>query len=273
MVRRMQDGRLVDVGPNISNVNTNTGCTTRANFSTVQLGVPAMGAGNIQFAGGPNMQNPFVGGDSGLRTGNLWGPERDKNFWTARAEGLIPNPEHRAMKLLASVCDEERFSLYCYTGSIAAMGNVTKHLYIVRRYCSVSELEDGRVIQGWCVVTRDRHLIPETDHVLALKSLIEGEELFFRATGNRTGWGLEGGGVRDPYRVPFLPEAHRSPNQEIVECEDIPAKLKTMQWKAWLSYNAVLHKARWKLEEMSQGPVRVDPQLQALRERLQGMAY
>lgn len=268
MVRQMRNGRLEDVAVNVS--NTQTGCTTGSNFTTVQLGVPAMGPGNLQYAGGPNIG--FVPGDSGLRTGNLWGPERDRDFWTARAEGLVPDPERRAMRLLASVCDEERFSLYCYTGSIAAMGNVTKHLYLVRRYCSVSELEDGRVIQGWCVVTRDRHLIPETDHVLALKSLIEGEELFFRATGNRTGWGLEGGGIRDPYRVPFLPEPHRSPNEEIAQGEDIPAKLKTMEWRAWLGYNAVLHKARWQLEEMSK-PRRVDPELQPLRNRLQGLAY
>jgi hypothetical protein len=108
---------------------------------------------------------------------------------------------------------------------------------------------------------------------------------------------LEKGGIRDPYRVPFLPEAQqspnqeiedcedipkkleamkwqpqRSPNQEIGECEDIPKKLEAMKWKAWLSYNAVVHMGRWRLEEMAAEPKKVDPQLQALRDRLQGLA-
>lgn len=265
MVRRLVEGRLVDVAPNID-INTNGTGTVGSVWTTANVTLQAGGLGNVQY-GGPNIA---FGLDSGFRTGNLWGPERDKDFWTARAEGLVPNPEQRAMKLLASVCDEERFSLYCYTGSIAAMGNVTKRLYMVKRYYSVTEIEDGRVIQGWCVVTRDRHLIPETDHVLALKSLIEGEELFFRATGNRMGGQVEEGGLRNPHRVPFLPEAQPSPNQEIEECEDIPKKLEAMRWKAWLSYNAVLHMGRWRLEEMVEGPRKVDPQLQALRDRLQG---
>jgi len=164
---------------------------------------------------------------------HLWGPDRNLDFWTARAAGLVLEPERRAMKLLASECDEERFALYCHIGMIAALGNLTKHLYIVRRYTTVVELSDGRPIQGWCVVTRDRHVIPETDHVLALKSLIEGEEYSFRATGNRVGTPvIETGGIEDPYQRPFMPKTQEDPkNSVLAVCEKMRDDLASMKWK------------------------------------------
>src|SRR5579871_261788 len=168
--------------------------------------IGAAGGGNIQIAApgfgiAQGFGHQYAGfGQDSMSGGILWGPKRDLDYWTAREAGLVPEPERRAMKLFASECDEERFSLYCHLGTVAALGSMTRHIYIVRRYKTVVEVVDGQVVGGWCVVTRDRHVTPETDHVLTLKSLIEGEEYSFRDTGNSVSYGLEEGKVSDPYR-------------------------------------------------------------------------
>lgn len=115
----------------------------------------------------------------------LWGPGKGLDFWTARARGLVHAEEERAVTLLARICDERRFSFYCLSGMLPAMGNVTRRTYLVRRFTTVLELDAGLPVAAWCIVTRDRGWIPETDHVVTLKNLLEGEELAFRATGNR----------------------------------------------------------------------------------------
>ncbi len=118
----------------------------------------------------------------------LWGPKKDLDFWAARKAGLVPPGEARAMQLLSSISDEKRFSFYCLSGHFPALGSMTKRLYMVRRFTTVLELDDGRPSATWCILTRDRGYIPESDHVLALRTLIEGEELAFRKTGNRSGY-------------------------------------------------------------------------------------
>lgn len=239
---------------------TGTSVFTNTNTANITFGGQQLYVNNQQFAG--------VQMAGGGYQSNLWGPERDLDYWTARAAGLVPEPERRAMKLLASECDEERFSLYCHIGSIAALGNLTRHLYIVRRYCTVRETADGRDIQDWCVMTRDRHLIPETDHVLALKSVIEGEEYSFRATGNRVGWGTEGRHLPDPYRRSFLPESHpEGQNQEIEDWESLPKRIQDMKWQMWFRYHSQVERWKTRIEpprQMSQQEF----QLQELRNRL-----
>lgn len=116
--------------------------------------------------------------------GELWGPSRNLDYWAALKGGAVEPEERRAVALLASMTDERRFSAYCVTGQLAAMGNVTKRIYVIRRYATVLELEDGRPKASWCINGPDRYDIPETDHVVLMRNLIEGEELAFRMTGN-----------------------------------------------------------------------------------------
>lgn len=191
------------------------------------------------------VQGGFLGTQS--YSSNLWGPDRDLDFWTARESGLVSEPELRAMKLLASMCDEKRFAFYCHEGFIAALGNVTKHLYLVRRYARVQETVDGRVLNEWCVTTRDQHQIPETDVVLALKSLIEGEELFFRETGNRFAWGVIQKNS-DPYRMSFVdPKERITENEPITDFESVPAGMKSMRWQMWFRYHAMIEQSKFKM--------------------------
>jgi hypothetical protein len=114
----------------------------------------------------------------------LWGKDKQLDYWAALQAGQVPDPERRAMGLLASMSDERRFSFYCLSGMFPAMGNVTKRMYMVRRWTTVLELEDGRPRASWCILAQDRQLAPETDHVVAMKNLLEGSELHFREVGN-----------------------------------------------------------------------------------------
>lgn len=114
----------------------------------------------------------------------LWGKDKDLDYWTALQQSVVPAPEKRAMSLLASLSDERRFSFYCASGMFPAMGDVTKRIYMVRRWTTVLELEDGRPRASWCILTKDREVAPETDHVVAMKNILEGSELAFREVGN-----------------------------------------------------------------------------------------
>lgn len=132
------------------------------------------------------------------RPTTLWGPDKTLDYWAARRAGLVPSQETRAMQLLASMADERRFSFYCISGMFPAMGNVTRRTYLVRRFSTILELDAGVPVGAWCVVTQDRNAIPETDHVVAMKNLIEGEEMAVREIGNRTGWGISDGDIGFP---------------------------------------------------------------------------
>lgn len=114
----------------------------------------------------------------------LWGKDRDLDYWSALRDGVVPDAEKRAMILLASISDEQRFSFYCMSGMFPAMGNVTKRIYLVRRWTTVLELEDGAPRASWCILAQDRQIAPETDHVVAMKNVLEGNELAFRQIGN-----------------------------------------------------------------------------------------
>jgi hypothetical protein len=90
--------------------------------------------------------------------------------------------------------DEKRFSFYCVSGMFPALGDMTKRTYLVRRWTTVLELEDGRPRASWCILAQDRQIAPETDHVVAMKNLVEGSELHFREVGNAFHYS------NDPYR-------------------------------------------------------------------------
>jgi hypothetical protein len=147
----------------------------------------------------------------------LWGKDRSLNYWSAAREGAVPDAEKRAMGLLASISDEERFSFYCMAGMFPAMGNVTKRIYMIRRWTTVLELEDGRPRASWCILAQDRSIAPETDHVVAMKNILEGNELAFREVGNAFNYGHDPfrGRVEaktefmNPYLTPIGPDASR----------------------------------------------------------------
>lgn len=176
--------------------------------------------------------------------GNLWGPSKELDYWTARRADHIAPEERRAMALLASITDERRFSLYCMTGHMPAMGNVTKRMYLVRRFDRVLELEDGRPYQSWCIGAPDRSAIPETDHIVTMKNIIEGEELAFRDTGNMSpvygGVPHEEDSIRNPYTVSFLRGAAEGrENADFVDFMDVKKErdrmmdLYTFKKKMW----------------------------------------
>lgn len=131
----------------------------------------------------------------------LWGKDRDLDYWSALEASAVPDAEKRAMILLASMSDERRFSFYCLSGMFPAMGNVTKRIYLVRRWTTVLELEDGRPRASWCILAQDRQLAPESDHVVAMKNLLEGSELHFREVGNAFHYS------NDPFRGSVNPQA------------------------------------------------------------------
>lgn len=131
----------------------------------------------------------------------LWGKDRDLDYWAALQAGVVPDAEKRAMVLLASMSDERRFSFYCLSGMFPAMGNVTKRIYMVRRWTTVLELEDGRPRASWCILAQDRMLAPETDHVVAMKNILEGSEMNFREIGNAFHY------TNDPFRGRVDPQA------------------------------------------------------------------
>lgn len=150
--------------------------------------------------------------------GRLWGIGADLDYWTAQRRGEVEDAERRAVELLRRNTDPVRFGLYCLTGEIAAMGNVTKRTYLVRKHGGVVEIEDGRRVAGWCIHLHEWMHVPDTDNVIALRNVIEGEELAFIRTGhrNRAMVGLQSYGEGEPERPvgarnlaaePFVPDS------------------------------------------------------------------
>lgn len=168
----------------------------------------------------------------------MWGPKQDMDFWTALAEGEVPAPERRAVKLLRSISDSYRFSLYCYTARFPAMGNITKRTYMVQRCGSVDELHDGCIVASWCIHhERDFYSNtkePPTDEVIALKNLIEGSEEKLWKIGNRSkvGEGYVGFGPKGNLAFganPFEAAIGDMTSQDLVELTlDLPVE--TADW-------------------------------------------
>ena len=116
---------------------------------------------------------------------NAWGWDRNLTYWDAVRAGAVDPAERRAVALLASVIDEDRFGMYCVSGELPSMGNVTGRAYVVRRMAMAVETVDGTPVACWCAETEDHFLAPPTDRVVAIRSLIEGEETAFRHVANQ----------------------------------------------------------------------------------------
>jgi len=125
----------------------------------------------------------------------MWGEFHDSPYLVALAENpdFVPENEQRAMELMQSLCDPERFGIYIQTGCIHARGNLTGKIYRIEHGkghgAGCWELEDGKPQFYWCTTKSAETWkadIPDTDHVLTLKNMIEGEEARFRTIANRS---------------------------------------------------------------------------------------
>jgi hypothetical protein len=141
----------------------------------------------------------------------LWGKSGTLDYHTALEKREVPGPEQRAMDLLRRHCDEYRFSLYCMTGHLPALGNVTRRIYLVLKSGGLLELVDGQPVAWWCFsVGPFDNSIPDTDHVSVVHSLVEGEEVAFMHTADRhtyqsfEGELERGPGVADPFVASIL---------------------------------------------------------------------
>lgn len=155
----------------------------------------------------------------------LWGPGRAVPFPQAAAAGLVDPGEARAVELLRSISDPERFGAYLWTGAYPAMGNLTRHVYLVRRFYRVLELEDGEPLADWCSNLSPWEMVtyPETDRIIALKNMIEGEELAFRQVANS--WDAMPAGPEDAdlstvWAAGFAPPAAQGPDGAYAIMED-----------------------------------------------------
>ena len=116
----------------------------------------------------------------------LWGLDGDLDYWTALEKGEVPEAEQKAVALLARVVDEYRFSLYCVTGQLPLMGNVTGRTFLALKSGGLLELEDGDSTAWWCFsIGPYAEDIPDTDHVVMCRTMVEGEEIAFLETGDR----------------------------------------------------------------------------------------
>lgn len=154
----------------------------------------------------------------------LWGQSGELDFWTALALGEVGEPEKKAVNLLARVCDPERFYLYCVTGQLPIMGNVTKRIYMALKSGGCLELEDGVPVAWWCFsIGPYASDIPDTDNVVSVRTIVEGEELAMFETGDRHPRGhhfnkqdvQRTDGVRDGFVERFLQDESHRPDKMI----------------------------------------------------------
>ncbi len=113
---------------------------------------------------------------------SLWGKLRNMSFSQAQKNGLVSDQEARAVELMRSVCDRERVEIYLKCGVLPARGNLTGRTYLVRRFKRVAEFHRNEVVAEWCIRLKPEY--PETDNVVAMKNMIEGEEGEFRKQAN-----------------------------------------------------------------------------------------
>lgn len=178
----------------------------------------------------------------------LWGPDKNLDYWKASRLGVVSPEERRAVALLASISDEGRFSFYCLSGQFPAMGNVTKRIYLIRRWTTVLELEDGQERASWCINTDDRLNVPPTDHVVVMKNLIEGSELAFREIGNealqyKRPEQVKGAGRLNPYYGSLGPEPAFNPSPGWNTKAGIMEE--TRRLRKWAFDRAEHYESRW----------------------------
>ena len=183
-----------------------------------------------------------------MLTNLLWGPDKNLDYWHAIRLGVVAPEERRAVALLASLSDEQRFAFYCLSGQFPAMGNVSKRIYLIRRWTTILELEDGLERASWCINTDDRLNVPPSDHVVVMKNLIEGSELAFREIGNETLYYRRpeqprGAGRLNPYYGGLGPEPAFNPSPGWNTKAGIMEETKRLKKAAF--DRAEHHESRW----------------------------
>lgn len=86
------------------------------------------------------------------------------------------------MELLRGLCDRERFLIYATYGQLPARGSTTGKMYLVRRHRRALQFENGKPVAQYCIHIDPK--FPQTDNVVVLKNMIEGEEGQFLKTAN-----------------------------------------------------------------------------------------
>lgn len=117
-------------------------------------------------------------------SGILWGDAGNFPFTKAIHRSYVSRQERRAVELLGSICDHERVLIYLQHGCLPVRGNLTGRTYLVWRRRRVSELRHGRVFVEWCIHL-NKNVYPETDNVVTLKNMLEGEEGEFLKIANK----------------------------------------------------------------------------------------
>lgn len=140
----------------------------------------------------------------------LWGKSQSLDYWTALRLEEVTAPERKAVDLLLRVVDQYRAGLYLHTGTLPVMGNVTKLTYLALKSGGVLEVRRGRPVGWWCFSVGPYAAdIPDTDQVLSVRMVIEGEELAMYETGDRHATGYHDSRLAhlpEDYVHPFAPD-------------------------------------------------------------------
>lgn len=125
----------------------------------------------------------------------MWGELSDRSYADAikYEPDSVPESEARAVELLSSMLDSQRFGLYLATGLLYVRGNITGLTYRIEHDyghgAGVFEMLDGRDVAYWCSMPAAKDE-PPTDHVVTVRAMLEGEELRFREIANRSSYSI-----------------------------------------------------------------------------------
>lgn len=125
----------------------------------------------------------------------MWGELSDRSYADAikYEPDSVPESEARAIELLSSMLDSQRFGLYLATGLLYVRGNITGLTYRIEHGyghgAGVFEMLDGRDVAYWCSMPAASDE-PSTDHVVTVRAMLEGEELRFREIANRSSYAI-----------------------------------------------------------------------------------
>lgn len=92
--------------------------------------------------------------------------------------------EQTAKELLLDLIGEEQLKVYEETGRLFVKGR--KYDYIIHKGSGVDRIEKNKVVD-LCIHLKERYSMPETDNVVALKLMIEGDEKQFNKVANSHG--------------------------------------------------------------------------------------
>jgi len=92
--------------------------------------------------------------------------------------------ELTALQLLEDLIDEQSLRVYKETGKLVVKGK--RYDYVLNKGSGVYKIEKDKIVD-LCIHLRNRTKYPETDNIISLKLLIEGNESRFLRTANNHG--------------------------------------------------------------------------------------